>query len=328
MTRFKTSAIFVGISLTAWFLWSMASLAKTPESAENNAEQNNPDALVAKGASFQISLDEYVDIATSQSPSAQAELIDSSEKREQLLEKLINMNLLAAEAKRRGYDVNPEVITVKKNRLATLMHAKIARQIEEEPPSESALREFYDANYAKYNKPEKIRARHILITDRKRAQELLNQMKKDNIGQYAFRKLAREESEDEKTANRGGDLDFFTRDDTGQELDSKLIEAAYRIPANGELYPQLVETEAGFHIIMRTGYRQKIDMKYEDAKERITKTVQRNLHRQKVDDAMAELQKRYPVQLFEENLKHVVIDLTKPANGHGAPISKKDVIRP
>ena len=324
MTRLKVLVFCCSVPLMGWLLVTMASVAAEPDSSEKG--KRTP-LLVAKGASFEITLDDFLDIARSQSPTALEELKNSEVKQEQLLEKLINMNLLAAEAKRRGYDKNPEVITVKKNRLATLMHTRIADSIKEVTPTEAELRAFYEANYAKYNKPEKIRARHILLSNRKKAQELLNRMKKENIGQYQFRKYARDISEDKKTADRGGDLEFFTQNDTDAGVDPKLIEAAYQIKANGELYPQLIETRAGYHILMRTGHRQAIDLQFEDAKDRITKIVQRNLHREKIDHAMAELQKKYPVALYEENLKHVVIDLTKSASSPTASMAEKRGVR-
>ncbi|MBN2716251.1 MAG: peptidyl-prolyl cis-trans isomerase [Deltaproteobacteria bacterium] len=325
MGRIKHVAIFSSLvvsgCLTACLI--VAGITATCLSAAATA---SPPILVAKATSFEITLDEYVDIARTQSPAAQEELKHSSEKQMQLLEKLINMNLLADEARRRGYDANPEVVAVKKNRLATLMHTTIAERIEEVEPSEAELRAYYQQNYARYNKPEKIRARHILLSDRKKAQELLNQLKKETVGQYQFRKVAREQSEDEQTAASGGDLEFFTRNDTAQGIDARLIEAAYQIPANGELYPQLIETDAGFHILMRTGHRKAIDLPFEDAKDRIVKLVQRNLHREKADQALMELQKKYRVELHEENLKHVVIDLTKTANGPAASLPGKSVI--
>ncbi|MBN2525154.1 MAG: peptidylprolyl isomerase [Deltaproteobacteria bacterium] len=311
MNRFRILSVYFSAILV---VWSMATLA-----SDTSPKGDTDPVIVAEGRSFRITVDDMVATALAQSPTVQQEMIYSAAKKNALLEKLINMNLLAVEAKRRGYDRNPEVIAVKKNRLATLMHTQIAQQVDGTEPSEEELKAFYDENYAKYNKPEKIRARHILISDKKKAQELLTLLKKENVGQYQFRKVAREESEDKATASRGGDLAFFTRDASQSDIAPEVIEAAYQIHANGELYPQLVKTEAGYHIVMRTGYRKAVDLKYEDARDRIQKLVQRQLHRQKVDEALLSLHKKYSIKLYEENLKHVVIDLTKSANSSIPP---------
>jgi peptidyl-prolyl cis-trans isomerase C len=319
MTLLKTSVIITCAGIVA--------LSLSPLLADSAPDNNPKDVLLASGKGFQITIGDFLDVASAQNPAAQKEVLKSEAKQQELLEKLINMNLLAAEARRRGYDRNPEVITVKKNRLATLMHRTLADSIEETPPTEEALRAYYDKNYSKYNKPERIRVRHILISDRKKAQGLLSRLKKENVSQYQFRQYAREMSEDEQTASQGGDLTFISRNDTDSDVSPALITAAFQIQANGDIYPYLVETEAGFHILMRTGYRKAINLQFEDARERIIKLVQRQTHKDSVETALAGLQKKYPVSLYEENLKHVVIDLTKPETGPASSLAEDRNLR-
>lgn len=319
MTLFKLSVIVTSVGLVA--------LSLSPLSAGNSSGNGSEDVLLARGKTFQITVGDFVDVASSQSPAAQKEVLESEEKQLELLEKLINMNLLAWEAQRRGYDRNPEVITVRKNRLATLMHRTLAENVEETPPTEEALRAYYQENYTKYNKPERVRVRHILLSNRKDAQNLLNRLKKEKVSQYQFRQIARDQSEDAQTAPQGGDLTFITRDDTDSEINPALSAAAFQIPANGDIYPHLVETEAGYHILMRTGFRKAISLQFEDARERIAKLVQRQTHKDNVESALARLQDKYPVSLFEENLKHVVIDLTKPETGPTPSLSEDRNLR-
>ncbi|MBN2344051.1 MAG: peptidyl-prolyl cis-trans isomerase [Deltaproteobacteria bacterium] len=289
--------------------------AKTESTASGNYE-----TVLVESKQFQITVDEFQTIARTQSPAVQKELIASKEEREALLDKMINVNVLAMEAVRRGYDSNPEVVTVKKNRLATLMHSQISGEFDAYAPTEADLKAYYEENIDKYNKPEKVRARHILITDRKKAQALLERLKRDEASQYEFRKIAKTESEDLETRAKGGDLAFFTREGAEKTIDPKVVDAAFQIKTNGALYPKLVETERGFHLVMRTGYRKAMNLSFDEAKGRLVKLVQRQLHRQKTEQAIAALQEKYHVQLFEENLKHVVIDLTKASNGPAAAL--------
>ena len=69
---------------------------------------------------------------------------------------------------------------------------------------------------------------------------------------------------------------------------------------------------------MRTGHRSKMDLSFEDSKDRIKLLVGRELRKQQVEERIDKLKEKYPVEIFEENLKYVVIDLSQsggPDNG-------------
>ena len=86
--------------------------------------------------------------------------------------------------------------------------------------SDDELRKYYDENATRYTAPEERRASHILIkadkgapaADREKAkakaEALLAELKKNPA---AFAELAKKNSDDPGSAERGGDLDFFAR---------------------------------------------------------------------------------------------------------------------
>jgi parvulin-like peptidyl-prolyl isomerase len=268
---------------------------------------------VAKIDGKEMSLGYLESTAQRQSPLQRKELEDAA-KRKEFLEKLINMELLAVEAARRGYEKHEEVETVLKNQLASLMHRRIADGIAEEEPTEDAMRKYYDEHIDNYKKPEKMRARHILVSDEAKAKGLLADVLKKKPSQYEFRRLAQENSEDEDTRLRGGDLTFFPRPAEHREGDPKVepevAEAAFTIKENGDVHPQLVKSSKGYHVIMRTGHRDKMDLSFEDSKDRLVLLVKREERKNKVEAAIDALKEKFPVELHEENLKEVVIDLS------------------
>jgi parvulin-like peptidyl-prolyl isomerase len=290
-----------------------------PISAEEQARLALP---VAEVAGVKITIGDLESALTKQSPLMRKELDDPA-KRKEFLDKLLNMEVLAAEAARRGYDKDPEAVSVLRNQLATLMHRRIADGIPETQPTEEALRAYYDANIESYRKPAKIRARHILISDEAKAKQLLDSVKSTKPSQYEFRRLAQENSEDEATRLRGGDLTFFPMpgehrgDDP--EIPAPVAEAAFRIKENGDILPELVKSDKGFHIIMRTGYRDKMDLGFEETRDRLVMLVQREQRKDDVEKAIDDLQQRFKIELQEENLKDVVIDLTGGPPEPGAP---------
>jgi peptidyl-prolyl cis-trans isomerase D len=105
----------------------------------------------------------------------------------------------------------------------------------------------YNDNFEQYSTPEQVRASHILLKTegkdeaavRARAEDLLKQAR----GGADFAALAKANSEDEGSASKGGDLDFFGRGRMVPEFD----EAAFTLDA-GQI-SDLVKTQYGFHII-------------------------------------------------------------------------------
>lgn len=293
----------------------------TAEPVDAAAEKARLALVVAKIDGVEIPLSYFETALDRQSPLLRKELADPA-KRKDFLDKLLNMEVLANEAKKRGFESDPEVASVRKNQLASLMHRKIADETPEVAPTEEAMRKYYDAHADSYNKPEKVRARHILISDKAKAEKLLADMLAKTPSQYEFRRAAQEQSEDGATKNRGGDLTFFTRPGERGEGDPEVPEAianaAFGLKENGEIARSLVKTDKGYHLVMRTGHRDKMSMTFEEAKERLGMLVQREQRKEAIEAKIGALEKAYPITLHEENLKDVVIDLSGgPANSPG-----------
>jgi parvulin-like peptidyl-prolyl isomerase len=224
------------------------------------------------------------------------------------------MDLLASEAVARGFDRHPEVQTVLRNQLANLMQRRISERFKAAAPDEKDLKDYYDAHLENYVKPERVRARHIQLSDRAQAQKLLDELIAGKVSQYEFRSVAQERSEDPYTRTKGGDLTFFARPDKRQKNDpdihEKIALAAFSIKENGAIHPALVETDKGFHIIMRTGHRKAMSISFTEAKERLVPLVSRRIQQERIDAEIDSLARKTSVTRYEENLKYVVIDLT------------------
>ena len=121
--------------------------------------------------------------------------------------------------------------------------------------SEADLQSYYQQNAARFGSKEERRASHILITAptgasaadrekaRAKAEQLLAEVKK---APATFAEVARKNSQDPGSAEKGGDLDFVTR---GAMV--KPFEDALFALKKGEI-SNVVETEYGFHILYLT----------------------------------------------------------------------------
>ena len=109
------------------------------------------------------------------------------------------------------------------------------------------VKRYYDDNVSQYSTPEQMRASHILLKTegkdeaavKKQAEDLLAKIK----GGADFGQLATKFSEDEVSAKKAGDLDFFSRSDMVKEFS----DAAFALQA-GQV-SDLVKTTFGYHII-------------------------------------------------------------------------------
>ena len=108
----------------------------------------------------------------------------------------------------------------------------------------------YNDNIQQYSQPEQVRASHILLKTegkddaavKKKAEDLLAQIKKG----ADFAELAKKNSQDEVSAAKGGDLDFFNKGQMVAEFDK----VAFSLPP-GQL-SDLVKSSFGYHIIKVT----------------------------------------------------------------------------
>jgi peptidyl-prolyl cis-trans isomerase D len=165
---------------------------------------------------------------------------------------------------------------------------------------EDELRRYYAENAARYTAAEERRASHILIKADKdmpaaerakakaRAEALLEQLRK-SPGQFA--ELARKNSEDPGSSERGGDLDFFARGAMVKPFD----DAAFVMKA-GEI-SNLVESEFGYHIIQLTEQRGG----EKKAFEAVRPEIEQELRKQLAQKRYAEVAEQFTNTVYEQS---------------------------
>jgi len=146
--------------------------------------------------------------------------------------------------------------------------------------SEEDLRKYYEENQSRYSVAEERRASHILIKAEKsaaaderakakaKAEALLAQARKNPAG---FADLAKANSQDEGSATRGGDVDFF-----GRGAMVKPFEDAAFALKQGEI-SNVIETDYGYHIIHLTGVRGGDKRSFESVRAEIEAEVRKAL---------------------------------------------------
>ncbi|MCZ6807520.1 MAG: peptidyl-prolyl cis-trans isomerase [Deltaproteobacteria bacterium] len=253
-----------------------------------------------------ITVGEFADRLASQSPYLQARF-ESPERRREFLENLIRFELLVYEAKRRGYADQPDIQRARRTAMTQqLIKKEVDEQLKLAEITDEEIQEVYDANPHEYDRPAQVRANDILIKGRAEAEKVLAQAQKLDINQ--FRRLAREKSEDEATKKDGGDLQFFTADAEGHPPKA-VRDAAFAVNRVGDVFPEVVKTSEGYHIVMLTGKRAPLKRTYEQAQ----RAIRHKLAREKKDAAMEalleRLRKDIKVEIDYDALADVKVDI-------------------
>ncbi|MDY0331050.1 MAG: SurA N-terminal domain-containing protein [Thiomonas sp.] len=137
---------------------------------------------------------------------------------------------------------------------------------------------YYDANLAKFSTPAERRASHILIAvpadatpaqqeeAKARAEAIAKQVKADPA---EFAALARKDSQDPGSADKGGDLGYFT----ASAMVKPFAEAVFGMHKIGDIVGP-IKTQFGYHIIELTGIKPGAQQPFDAVKSDIEKQLQ------------------------------------------------------
>jgi parvulin-like peptidyl-prolyl isomerase len=253
----------------------------------------------------------------------------SPDRRKQLLDEIIKVELLSREARKRGLDKEPRT----KERVRQILRDELLKTVRAELPSasdlpEAEVRKYYDQHRAEFRDPERRRVAHIVVGSEAAAKKLLAQAKKATPMQWG--KLVQEHSLDKPPApsatqplELSGDLGIVGP--VGQEkgdnprVPDALRKAVFQIDKIGGVYDGVVEAGGKFHIVRMTGKTDARDRSFADAQRTIrVALVQERLERLE-GDLQKKLRERFPVKIDDKALGEVVLPSVENKSGGPAP---------
>jgi peptidyl-prolyl cis-trans isomerase C len=189
--------------------------------------------------------------------------LPDEKKRAAALSALIEVRLLVADAEAKGIDKKPDVarrIALLRDR--ALHSAYIEDQVSSKVTDEE-VRARYDKEIAAAPPVNEVRASHILVDSKEKAEEIIKQLD----GGADFATLAKENSKD-GSANEGGDLGYFGPGRMVAEFEK----AALALDV-GAYTKEPVQTQFGWHVIKVTDRRQQLPPPFEKVKDQIKAAV-------------------------------------------------------
>ena len=180
-----------------------------------------------------------------------------------LVDRLIDMTLMAEEGRKENLQDDPEVKQMVTNYEDQAMREVLLRRQLKDKLTDAALQAKYNEMVKGMKPQEELRASHILVPTEAEAKDIIAQLDKG----ADFAKLAKEKSKDPGATN-GGDLGYFS----DGEMVPEFWAAADKLN-KGEYTKAPVKTQFGWHVILLTDKRTKPTPTYDQVKDQIKDDV-------------------------------------------------------
>jgi len=253
----------------------------------------------------------------------------SKERRRELLGELVDVELLAQEARRRGLDKEPDVQDAIRQLLREAMLAQ-TRQGLPTPADISAeeVRKYFEANADKFNEPERRRVSAIVLKSRADAEKALEAAKKAadaSAWGELFHKhsvTAPRERGPNAPLDLAGDLGIVGPPDDARGANPQVPEpvraAVFRIDTIGAVAGEIVEADGKFYVVRMSGRTagHKRTLAEADRSIRVALLQQKMQERERALEG--ELKQKFKVEVDEAALSSVQLPTQLTAPGGSA----------
>jgi len=283
--------------------------------------------VLAKVGTHEITLGEYAATLERMDPFERLRY-QSPDRRKQLLDELIDLELLAEEARRRGLDKQPET----QERVRQMLRDELLAEVRASVPtpndiSEADARRYYDEHRDDFREPERRRVAHIALGSEAEAKAVLEKALVASPAEWG--KLVESKSKDARGKPSGslppelaGDLGIVGPPGhprgENPNVPEPLRAAVFEIDKLGGVLPRPVAAAGSFHVLRLTGKTDARDRTFADAERSIRVALVQERIRTREAELEQELKKKYPITIDEAQLAKIPV----PAASAPAPAPK------
>ena len=208
---------------------------------------------------------------------------DSPEMRDNIKNTLINQEVIAQEALKKGLQKNPAVAAqIALQRQEILVNAFVQDYLKAHPISDDTLKKEYERQRAAAGTKE-YKARHILVEKEDEAKEAIAQIRNG----AAFEKVAGERSRDQGSKIKGGELEWAVPTNYVKPFAVALVKLK-----KGQMTEAPVQSNFGWHVIRLDDERPFKAPAFDEVKA----NLQRGLQQQQVQKAVADLRTKAKIE--------------------------------
>ncbi|MFC1516955.1 peptidylprolyl isomerase [Candidatus Margulisiibacteriota bacterium] len=216
----------------------------------------------------------------------------SEQGKSKFLDQLIQERLLYLDARAKRMDSETEVKEAvdraRKNIIVAYYVNKVLKNV---VITDKELKDFYNANKNKYLAPARVRASHILVDTKQKADEILAKL----TAGADFETLAKEESQ-APSAKESADVGWFEKGQMVKPFES----AAFALQVGETSLP--VKTQYGYHIIRVTDKAAQQQKSFEQVKATIREELLREAQNKKLDRMVSKLKDKINVNIDQAAL--------------------------
>jgi peptidyl-prolyl cis-trans isomerase C len=190
---------------------------------------------------------------------------DNPERQQAIKEELVNREVLAQAAAKRGLDKSADVAAqMEMARQAVLVRALFESEVKAHPITDDMLRAQYEQFKSSMGTNE-YKVRHILVENEAEAKAIIAEINRGGD----FAKIAKEKSKDPGSKDTGGDLDWGP----SARYVKPFADAVQATP-KGQMVAQPVKTDFGYHVIKVDDVRPLKVPSFDEVKEQFRQRAQ------------------------------------------------------
>ena len=274
------------------------------EKTESASGRSDASETVAEIDGRAITTDDLMRDMSNRSPyyRLQARSADGKKK---MVEALIRFELMAKEARDRGYEKDPNVVRTMKQQM-------INQMVEDETKgirvtiSDEAVERYYTAHAAEFSEPERVGVAEIVVRDKARAAAAYSAATAIRPSDApGFRALVARVSEDEATRKRGGELEPFDRQ--SRNVPRAIVEAAFKLATPGTLSTP-IETDGTFVILRLTERVPPGTKPLGQVRNQIEQRVASESRAKTMQEWADKLREKHSIKIFDDSVERMNLD--------------------
>jgi peptidyl-prolyl cis-trans isomerase C len=238
-------------------------------------------------------------------------------RRRELLDEMIDIKLLADEARDRGYDKDP----IAQQETREILRDAVLRKARDTAPApndipEGEVRAYFDAHRADFHDPERRRAGAIVLASESAATAALASALKASPVEWG--ELVRSKSVDPQAkadvpVDLAGDLGFVSPPGdprgTNDRIPDEVRAAVFEAGKVGDVVPRVVPSGHQYYVVKYEGRSDAHDRSFQDAERSVRVKLAQDKRRAAEDALIEQLRKQYPVSVDEGALSQVKVTL-------------------
>lgn len=270
------------------------------------------DDVLMFGGDIEVERSDLDALLSSGPPKAREDVLNNKKQILQLLRQTYLIRALAEEYAKRGLADDKLMQAKLRRQRERLLYLERLKEIDNQPipDFEQAAKEQYLGNPDAYMIPEKVNAKHILISttdrlpvyhERQEALEIANKVKAELDAGSVFEDLVPIYSEDTLSKKNQGSLGVIKKD----SISKPVVKAAFDLRKPGEI-SEVVESEFGFHIVKLVDRFPPQKQTFEQVKSNIIDILKKEYVQKRREAYFDELLERNNASIYEDLVEEYI----------------------